>query len=101
MAIPYLKVTTDRMLNDVDDLTSYLTHIKTCMQELCTAMDTLLSYWDGPASEAEMQVYQAERQNIDQLCKLVEELIDEMSNDASAYNICEQQVADAVNSLRI
>lgn len=101
MAITNLKVNTDRMCNDVDDLTNRLTQSKARLQELCAAMDTLLGYWDGPASQAETQIYQAEKQNMDQLCKLIDELINELSSDASAYSTCEQQVADAVNSLRI
>ena len=101
MAITNLKVNTDRMRGDAEDLASRLTQSKTRMQELCSTMDTLLGYWDGPASQAEMQVYQAEKQNMDQLCKLMDDLIDELSSDASAYSTCEQQVADAVSSLRI
>lgn len=101
MAITNLKVNTDRMRNDAEDLASRLTQSRTRLQELCAAMDTLLSYWDGPASQAETQIYQAEKQNMDQLCKLMDELINELSSDASAYSTCEQQVADAVNALRI
>lgn len=101
MAITNLKVNTDRMRSDAEDLTNRLKQSKTRMQELCSTMDALLGYWEGPASQAEKQVYQAEKQNMDQLSRLMDDLIKELASDASVYETCEQQVADAVNSLRL
>lgn len=101
MAITNLKVNTDRMRGDAEDLSGRLKQSQNRMQTFCSTMDALLGYWEGPASQAEAQIYQAEKQNMDQLCKLMDDLINELSSDASAYNTCEQQVADAVNSLRI
>lgn len=101
MAITNLKVNTDRMRGDAQDLANRLQQSRNRLQTLCTTMDALLGYWDGPASQAEARVYQAEKQNMDQLCRLMDDLIQELTSDASVYSTCEQQVNDAVNSLRI
>lgn len=101
MAITNLKVNTDRMKGDSGDLTSRLNDARNQMKELSSAMETLLSYWDGPAKEAEQKVFQAEQENITQLFQLFKDLIDELESDAIAYVNCESEVADTVNALNV
>lgn len=101
MAIDYIKVNTDRMKSDEADLISRLTQAKKRMQEICDSMQTLLGYWEGAASETQTKVYEAERENMEQLQTLLDELIAELGSAASTYNTCEQQVADLVNALQV
>ena len=64
-------------------------------------MQTLLGYWEGAASEAQTKVYEAERENMEQLQTLLDELITELGSAAATYTTCEQQVADLVNALQV
>lgn len=101
MALTHLKVNTDRMKSDAEELRARLTSMKNHMDALSSAMETLLGYWDGPASETERQVYLAECENMKQLTQLLDGLLDEMERDCAAYNSCAQQVDGVVQALKV
>lgn len=96
-----LKVNTNRMASDVQQLTTRMEQAKEHGEKIKAAMDALNAMWEGQARDAEKQSFDTEYQNVVNLCDLVRQMIDELSAAREAYETCENQVMDTVNGLRI
>lgn len=96
-----LKVNTNRMASDVQQLTTRLAQAKAHGEKVKAAMDALNAMWEGQARNAEKQSFDTEYQNLVSLCDLVQQMIDELNNACKTYDTCEKQVMDTVNGLRI
>lgn len=96
-----LKVNTNRLASDVQQLTTRLAQAKEHGEKIRAAMDALNAMWEGPARDAEKQRFDTEYANLVSLYDLVQQMIDELSAARDAYETCENQVMDTVSGLRV
>lgn len=99
MELSWLRMNTERMNTDHEAMEQLLATTRQDVEAIKARMDLLNGMWTGPAHDAEMQQFEADYENIQELCRLFQELIDRFQEDCSAYTQCEQQVQDLVNAL--
>ncbi len=101
MAITQIEVNTDRLNGDVSSLTSELNQIRNEMNSMFQSMQELDAMWDGPASEAFKVQFQSDYDAMNDLCKILQNMINCMENASSEYVRGENMIHAIVNAIRI
>lgn len=100
-AITELQINTDRLNSDIQTLRNRLTQTRNHIARLERTMQSLDSAWSGPAKEAEQIQFEADRQNMLELCSLIEKLIANLQQIQKLYVTCENSVGDLVRALSV
>lgn len=101
MATTKIEINTSALNRDVSALTSVLRQVRSEIEGMYEAVRVLDRMWEGPANEAFVQQFNTDYQNMQELCKAIQGLIDCMRNAGASYTGGENQVADIISAIRI
>lgn len=99
MASKEIEVNTDMLASDTNQLTQQLQTARQFIKTMSEDMVQLDSMWDGPANEAFMAQFNNDAQYAEELCKMVEKLIECMENAKKQYDTCEAEVSSLIASI--
>lgn len=99
MAYKEIEIETIALNRDIMELTSELEDAKKCISTMADDMRQLDGMWDGPANEAFMQQFALDEQYAQELCSMVQKLIECMEYAKKQYDLCENEVSSLVSSI--
>ena len=96
-----ITINTWTLSGDIETLQQQLNVIRTDMDKMYDAVRVLDSMWDGPANEAFNVQFNSDRNDMLELCNVVQKIIDCMEYAKKEYNSCEADVGSIVASIAI
>lgn len=99
MANKEIEIETNTLASDISELTSELEVAKSYIQTMITDMGELDAMWDGPANQAFMQQFHNDAQYAEEICNMVQKLIECMEYAKKQYDYCESEVSSLISSI--
>lgn len=99
MAISKIKVNTQKLKNTADSVQEELNNIKKKLKEMQGDVATLNGMWEGDANEEFNKSFEDDIEDLEIICKNIQELIDYEVRAKNKYNNCEQKVSELINSI--
>ena len=96
-----ITINTWTLSGDIETLQQQLNVIKADMNKMYDAVRVLDSMWDGPANQAFNVQFNKDRDDMAELCNMVQKIIDCMEYAKKEYNSCEADVGSIVASIAI
>lgn len=87
--------------SDIGSMESELQKLRNEVKLTFDAVSALDAMWNGPANDAFNRAFAADHQVMEDMCRVIESLIEYMKNAKDEYRKCESAVADEINSIRI
>lgn len=97
----YIEVDIKALDQDVQDLKETLEKVKGNMEGMFNTIKELDTMWEGPAHDAFIMQFEADRQFFNALCDTVDGIIDSMENAKNNYRKCEASVREEIDKIRI
>lgn len=101
MAADYMEVDTQELEHDRQTIETEVRQIGIWKQRLEKEMALLWSMWDGPAHEEFRRQMENDREVLEQFLREIESLMQMMTYAVQQYHRCEEQVEQALASVRI
>lgn len=86
---------------DITNMRTELTNLRSEMDKAYASVAELDQMWNGPANDAFNQAFQADKQGMEEMCKIIESLIEYMENAEKEYRNCESAVSAEIDAIRI
>lgn len=86
---------------DIQEMQNELTALRNEMKLAFESVTALDAMWNGPANDAFNQAFQQDHQAMDDMCEIMDSLIDFMENARDEYRKCEAAVSAEIDSIRI
>lgn len=96
-----ITVNTWTLSGDIETLQQQLNVIRADMDKMYEAVRVLDGMWDGPANQAFNVQFNSDRNDMLELCNIVQKIIDCMEYAKKEYNSCEADVGSIVASIAI
>lgn len=87
-----------------NDITEMQTELQGLGNEMKLAFDSVTelgAMWNGPANDAFNRAFQDDNKSMEEMCKIIESLIDYMENARTEYTNCEAAVSAEIDAIRI
>ena len=99
MANKEIEIETNTLSNDISELTNMVQVARKNIDSMVTDMQQLDAMWDGPANQVLMAQFANDAQYAEEICKMVEKLIECMEYARKQYDTCESEVGSLVSSI--
>ena len=86
---------------DIEDMQTEIQEVRKSMSAAYEAVGQLDAMWDGPANIEFNKAFNNDRAAMEELCKIVDHLINYMENARDEYTRCEAAVSAAIDGIRI
>ncbi len=96
-----IEINTDALGRDTDSLRTQLQGLRTDLGSLTQSMNSLNQTWEGTAKGAYMSQYESDRQNMENLCKTLEEFIRFLDYAKTQYQEGDRKVKAAVAQISV
>lgn len=96
-----VEIETDRLKRDIDSLREHLNKMKKKGQEMMTGIESLSSMWEGEAKNTFLAQFKADYRTLQNMEKVIEDLISDLEYAREKYNKCESDVNSTINSIRV
>ena len=96
-----IDVDSDAIRIQIEQLRSCLTETRSIVSALTITIESLQSMWTGEAHDEFVAHCTADRQKMEDMCEVLENIIDSMTLARNQYDNCEDDVEDIVFSLRL
>ncbi len=97
----YVEVDTQALESDRKAIEVEVQRIRVEMERLQRQMSVLWTMWDGPAHDEFRRQLEQDYETLEQFCKEIGSLMQMMAYARMQYERCEEQVEQAVASIRI
>ncbi len=87
--------------NDIKDMQMEVSRLRKEMASAFNSITELNAMWKGQANDAFRQSFQADREAMEEMCKIIDSLIGYMENARSEYRRCEAAVSAEIDTIRI
>ena len=94
-------VNTNTLASQVDSLRAELERVRSDIDGMYEAVQTLDTMWDGPANDAFRTQFTTDKEAMEELCKTVQSIIDSMDNAKKEYDSCEMNVSQIISAIQI
>lgn len=101
MAKSFIKVNTEAMSSDVEELRELLNNSTANLDKMYESVTTLDSMWEGPANESFVAQFSSDYTAFKEICSLVSGMIDDMDTAKAKYNSCEDEVYALIASIKL
>ena len=89
------------LANDISNMQSEVKALRGDMKQTFDAVIDLDSMWNGPANAAFNKTFQQDHQAMEEMCGIIDSLIEFMENARDEYRRCEAAVSAEIDSIRI
>ena len=96
-----IEVNINTLNSDIGNMQSELNGLRSEMKKAFTAVAELDRMWNGPANDAFNKAFQDDNQSMEEMCKIVDRLIEYMTNAREEYRKCENAVSAEIDAIRI
>ena len=96
-----ISVNTDSLAKDIETLKENLNAIKKDLGNMYDRVRVLDAGWDGPANEEFNKQFDADRKNMEAVCKTVEKIIQNLEYARKEYDSCEKSVGSIVAAIKV
>lgn len=97
----HIEVDTITLNSDRETMQENLNTIKTDMTKMYEAVAKLDMMWNGPANDAFNVQFMQDKADMDELCKIIQKVVDCMSFARKEYDNCENQISNIIAGIRI
>lgn len=101
MAVKEIAVDTSTLFGDIQELRAALSAVRSQLSDMFGQITELDAMWDGPANAEFNRQFRIDHENAENMCKMVESLIECMEYAKDQYNSCENEVNSNVASIQI
>lgn len=99
MDLSYLRIDVYQINKYLDQIAQRQELTRRHVEAIKIRMDALNGMWEGAAHDAEMQQFETEYENMQELCRLIEELFNRLENTNNDYLQCDWDVMDIVHNM--
>ena len=96
-----IEINTNALNNDIENMQSELNGLRGEMKKAFFAVTELDKMWNGPANDAFHKAFQADHETMEEVCRIVDRLIDYMIHARDEYCKCESAVSGEIDAIRI
>jgi WXG100 family type VII secretion target len=94
-----IKVNTQVLLNKADDADNSINQMKNCFEELEKIINRTSYYWIGEAGDKHRNIYNSQKDTIDEMLKRLKEHPRDLKTIAQQYESVEMAVQEISNEL--
>lgn len=96
-----IEINMNTLGNDIDSMQTEVNALREEMKKAFAAIGELDRMWNGPANDAFNKAFQADNQSMEEMCQIIDRLIEYMQNARDEYRKCENAVSAEIDSIRI
>ena len=100
-AINEIEINTWKLSSDINALRSRLTQMRQHISRLEGTMQALDATWEGPAKREEMDQFDADRDNLLEICKMLDSLLANLEKIQRLYVSCDTEVGNVISRLQV
>lgn len=97
----YIKINTEALRSDSRKIDDMVKNAEKELNEVYSLMENLDTMWDGPANEAFGRQFTTDYENFRSVCSFVKSFSDQLERAAKEYEVCEENVNNAVKAIRV
>lgn len=101
MAINEIKVNTNRLNNDANQIASLIQRMEKELNNIKSSVSQMNSMWEGMSKKAFMQAFEDDRKAAEDVIKELKSLQKFEMEAKTKYEQCENQIAGIINSIRV
>jgi WXG100 family type VII secretion target len=101
VAVKYIKISTNRLGTDAEQVASLIQSIQKEMTAMKSSVQQMNSMWEGPSKEAFVQAFNQDMEDLSTLIKGLSSIQSFETQAKTKYENCEQQVEELVASIRV
>lgn len=94
-----IKVTPEILVNKAEDVERGISRLKNCFQNMEQRVSATRNYWIGEAGEAHREMYQAQKENIDQILRRLSEHPVDLLQISGNYGDAERKIMESAMEL--
>ncbi len=96
-----IEINISTLKRDIEDMRLEIEEVRKYMNKAYEAVNELDAMWDGPANMEFNKAFNSDKAAMEELCKIVDHLINYMENARDEYTRCESAVSAAIDGIRI
>ena len=96
-----IEVDSEVLQTQINQLTDTLARTRETLNQLTERVESLQAMWNGPAHDEFNRQYELDRERMENMCQIIENIIEGMQQARIAYDQCENEVGDIVASISI
>lgn len=99
--ITKIKVTTDRLQNDIDSLNEHLQKMCRLIDNMMSGIEGMGAMWEGEAKDAFFVQFKSDYQTIKSMENTIRAMIEDLKYAQEKYVSCENNVETIINAIMI
>lgn len=96
-----IEINTNALNSDIQNMQNELNGLRAEMKKAFSAVADLDQMWNGPANDAFNKAFQADHETMEEVCGILDRLIDYMIHARDEYCKCESAVSGEIDGIRI
>lgn len=96
-----IEINIGTLKTDIGEMQKELQGLRNEMKMAFESVAELDTMWNGPANEVFNRAFQNDNKSMEEMCKIIESLIEFMDNARTEYTNCEAAVSAEIDAIRI
>ncbi len=96
-----IAINTGTLKDDIDLMQTELTQIRNELDNMFNAIQALDTTWKGPANIAFNQQFNIDRQQMKDMCDIIQKIINCLNYANGEYNTCDNEVSEIVAAIQV
>lgn len=96
-----IEINTVALRNDAKQMSDEVMQLRETMVRMNESIGALNSMWEGSSHTALLNQYATDYENMMEVCNTVDRIIECMMFAVGQYNQCDDEVRNAINSIKI
>lgn len=97
----YININIGTLAKDINSMKTELEGLRNSMEHAFETVNELNQMWKGPANDAFKQAFLTDKQMMNDMCDVIQELIGYMENARDEYRKCESLVSSEIDSIKL
>ena len=96
-----IEVDSEVLQTQINQLTDTLERTRVILTELTERVESLQAMWKRPAHDEFNRQYELDRERMENMCLIIQNILEGMQQARIAYDQCESEVGSVVASIRV
>lgn len=96
-----IEVNMSNLQRDVNEMKEVLQKIQSEMAGMFEAVEELDAQWKGTAKDRFRTVFMKDKEDFEELCKYLGDILESYSESVQVYRKCESDVMERINKIKI